>query len=244
MCGRYLLRADPRRLTRAFELSETPRDLPPRFNIAPTQPVPIVRNRPGRELTIMRRAESTAGRELVTVRWGLVPAWAKEPSIGNRMINARAEGIAEKPAFRAAFRARRCVVPASGFYAWQRRGKGPKRPYLIRRKDGEPIGFAGLWESWRDPATGEAVETCAIITCPPNELLAELHDRMPVILDPADYDAWLDPGHPAGAELLVPCPSDWLEAVPVSTRVNSPANDDESVVEPEGEPLPAQAALL
>ena len=130
------------------------------------------------------------------MRWGLIPAWAKEPSIGNKMINARAESVAEKPAFRAAFRSRRCIVPASGFYEWQRQGRGPKQPYLIRRKDGEPIGFAGLWEGWRDPASGEAVESCTIITCAPNELVAELHDRMPVILDPADYDRWLDPGAP------------------------------------------------
>jgi putative SOS response-associated peptidase YedK len=247
MCGRYLLRADARSLERAFgvtELSETPRDLAPRFNIAPTQAVPIVRNKPGRDLTIVRRTDGAAERELVSVRWGLVPAWAKDPAIGNRMINARAEGISEKPAFRAAFRSRRCIVPASGFYEWRRQGRGPKRPHLIRRKDGEPIGFAGLWETWRDPSTGDEVTTCTIITREPNELVAELHDRMPVILDPKDYDRWLDPKAPGAEELLRPCPSEWLEAVPVSTRVNSPANDDESVLRPEGEPLRAQGTLL
>jgi putative SOS response-associated peptidase YedK len=242
MCGRYMLRTDPHRLGRAFrldELRQIPRDLPIRFNIAPAQAVPIVR-----ELRIVRQAGDGAVRELATVRWGLIPAWAKEPSIGNKMINARAESVAEKPAFRAAFHSRRCIVPASGFYEWQRQGRGPKQPYLIQRKDGAPLGFAGLWERWHDRASSEAVETCTIITCAPNELMAELHDRMPVILDPADYDRWLDPEAPGAEELLRPCPAEWLEAVPVSTRVNSPANDDESILQSEGEPLKVQGALL
>jgi putative SOS response-associated peptidase YedK len=245
MCGRYLLHADPKLIERAFgaEFSQLPRELVPRFNIAPTQRVPIVRNRAGRELKIVRQAEG-AERELVTVRWGLIPTWAKDPAIGNRMINARAEGVPAKPAFRSAFRARRCIVPASGFFEWRQVGRGPKQPYLIRRKDGQPLGFAGLWERWTDPATGEAVETCTIITCVPNELMAELHNRMPVILDPADYGRWLDPSLPGGEELLRPCPTEWLEAMPVSTRVNSPRNDDESIIQPEGESLAAQRALL
>jgi putative SOS response-associated peptidase YedK len=250
LCGRYLLRADPALLERAFgfEFSQTARDLAadlrPRFNIAPTQLVPIVRNHPGRDLTIIRQSAGDGGRELVAARWGLIPAWAKDPAIGNRMINARAESVAEKPAFRAAFRARRCVVPASGFYEWRRRGKGPKQPYLIRRPGGAPLGFAGLWEAWTDRETGEEVTTCTILTCPANMLMAELHDRMPVILDPADYDAWLDPGRSGGPELLRPCPEEWLEAVPVSTRVNSPANDDETIIQPEGEALAAQGTLI
>jgi putative SOS response-associated peptidase YedK len=238
MCGRYLLDADVRRLERSFgpELSQKPRDLPLRFNIAPTQPVPIVRR------------DGAGGRELVTVRRGLIPAWAEEASIGGRLINARAEGIADKPSFRAAFRGRRCVVPASGFYEWQRWATGPKRPHLIRRRDWEPIGSAGLWESWRDPATGEAVESCVIVTCEPNELMAGLHDRMPVILAPDDYGTRLEAPPPAAAGLLRPCPAGWLEAVPVSTRVNNPANDDEGLIRPLGEPAtgpaPAQGALL
>jgi putative SOS response-associated peptidase YedK len=259
MCGRYLNNADPDLIARAFgldEFSQTARDLGgralrPRFNIAPTQLVPVVRNRTaeGQRLAIIRRADGAAERELVTVRWGLIPSWARDPAIGNRMINARAETVAEKPAFRAAFKARRCVVPASGFYEWKRQGRGPKQPYLIQRRDGQPMGFAGLWETWADPATGEVVTTCTIVTCAPNELMAELHDRMPVILDPADYDAWLDPADPRGAdprgaELLRPCPAEWLEAVPVSTRVNSPRNDDPSVIQPEGEELRAQGTLL
>ena len=248
MCGRYLLHADPELVARAFglEFSQTGRELGagvlrPRYNIAPTQHVPIVRNRAeGPKLAIIRRADGTAERELVVVRWGLIPEWAKDPAIGNRLINARAEGLAEKPAFRAASRSRRCVVPASGFYEWRRQGKGPKQPFLIRRKDGQPMGFAGLWETWTDRTTGEVVTTCVIVTCSPNELLAELHDRMPVVLDPKDYDAWLDSGDARGAALLRPCPAEWLEAVPVSTRVNSPANDDEGLVEPQCEELVAK----
>ena len=225
------------------EFSETPRDLALRFNIAPTQSVAIVRNRPGRELTIIRRADGSAERELASVRWGLIPAWAKDPAIGNKMINARAEGVSDKPSFRAAFRSRRCIVPASGFYEWQRQGRGPKQPYLIQRKDGEPLGFAGLWERWHDRASGEVIETCTIITCAPNELLAELHDRMPVILDPADYDRWLDPSaRRRGA--LAPVPGRVARGGAGSTRVNSPANDDESILQSEGEPLKVQGALL
>lgn len=244
MCGRYLLHADPALLERAFgfaEFSEMPQQLRPRFNIAPTQTVPIVRDVPGRSLQIVRKGGGN--RELALARWGLIPAWAKEASIGNRMINARAETVAEKPAFRSAFRARRCIIPASGFYEWRRRGSGPKQPYLVRRRDGAPMGFAGLWESWTDPETGEVVTTCTIITTEPNTLMAELHDRMPVILDPADYGAWLDPTR-GGLELLQPCPDDWLEAVPVSTRVNRPGNDDEGIIQPMGDTLTAQASLL
>lgn len=247
MCGRYVLRIPLELLRRAFgvdgsDLFAGRLDLEPRFNIAPTQSVPIVRGAGGRTVEILRAGEG--GRELVMARWGLVPAWAKEASIGSRMINARAEGIADKPAFRAAFRSRRCVVPASGFYEWQRRESGRKQPYLIRRADGAPIGFAGLWEAWRDPATGEQLTTCAIVTCPPNEVMAELHDRMPVILDPADYAAWLEAPAPAAADLLRPCPAEWLEAVPVSTRVNSPANDDAGLIEPVDDAAPSQGALL
>jgi putative SOS response-associated peptidase YedK len=156
------------------------------------------------------------------------------------MINARAETVAERPAFRAAFRSRRCAVPASGFHEWRRRANRPKRPFLIQRRDGRPMGLAGLWEAWTDPATGEAVTTCAIVTCPANELMAELHDRMPVILAPKDHDVWLDPADPRGAELLRSCPAEWLEAVPVSTRVNNPRNDDESAIQPKGGALRAQ----
>jgi putative SOS response-associated peptidase YedK len=155
MCGRYLLRADTRLLERAFgitEFSETPRDLA-RFNIAPSQSVAIVRNRPGRELTIIRRADGSAERELVSVRWGLIPAWAKDPSIGNRMINARAEGVSDKPSFRAAFRSRRCIVPASGFYEWQRQGRGPSSPTSSGARTGS---------RWALPAYGSVGTTARV----------------------------------------------------------------------------------
>ena len=240
MCGRYLLTASMRKLGLSFGFEEfSDIRIVPRFNVAPSQRVPIVRNQVGDELQIIRRQDGTATRELVPAKWGLIPGWAKDTSIGYKTINARAEGIAGKPAFRAAFRARRCIVPASAFYEWQHRGKGAKQPYMIRRVDQEPFGFAGLWEIWTDRGTGEVVTSCTIVTTEPNDLMAELHNRMPVILDPADHDAWLDPQDPRGPELLRPCPADWLEAVPVSTRVNSPRNDDPGIIEPEGEPMRA-----
>ena len=219
MCGRYLLRAPLDELQQAFGFPERP-NLAPRYNIAPTQPVPIVR----------LRADGR-GRELALVRWGLVPPWAKDAAIGSRMINARAEGITEKPAFRGAFRKRRCLVPADGFYEWRKVAGGGKRPVLIRRRDGAPFAFAGLWERWRGPEG--PLDTCTIVTTDANALLAPIHDRMPVILDPADHERWLDPSRPGAEELLRPCPDDRLEAVPVSTRVNSPRNDDPSLLEPE-----------
>lgn len=243
MCGRFPLTSPLAEMRRVFRFDERP-NLAPRYNVAPTQTVPIVRNRSDREMAIIRQAGEGAGRELVMARWGFIPSWAKDASIGYKMINARAEGITEKPAFRAAFKARRCIIPADGFYEWQRRPDGTKQPYLIRRRDGAPIGFAGLWETWKDRGSGEEITSCTIITCPPNELMAELHNRMPVILDPADYDLWLDAQHPAGIELLRPCPADWLEAVPVSTRVNSPRNDDATIIEPVGEPLGPPPTLL
>jgi putative SOS response-associated peptidase YedK len=194
--------------------------------------VHIVRQRPGRAMTIIRQASEGRGRELVTARWGLVPSWAKDLRIGSSLINARAETVASKLAFRQAFKARRCIIPSDGFYEWQRRADGPKQPYLIRRRDRQPFGFAGLWEVWRDKAVGEEITSCTIITCEANAVLAELHDRMPVILDPADYDRWLDPGVPGAEELLRPCPDDWLEVVAVSTRVNNVRNDDAGLIEP------------
>lgn len=217
MCGRYLLRAPLDLLQRAFRFGERP-NLAPRYNIAPTQTVPIV-----------RRARGGEGRELALVRWGLVPAWAKDLSIGSRMINARAEGIATKPAFRAAFKARRCLVPADGFYEWAKLD-GRKQPMLIRLRSGEPFAFAGLWEIWRSP--DGPLETCAIVTTEPNAVTAPIHNRMPVILDPDDYNRWLDPSRPGGEELLRPCPAEWLEAYPVSPKVNSPRNDAAELIEP------------
>ena len=238
MCGRYQLTTSMRRLGLSFgfdEFSEI--RITPRFNIAPSQRVPIVRNEVGAELEIIRRAEGGTTREAVMARWGLIPAWAKNAAIGYKTINARAEGLAGKPAFRDAFKRRRCIVPASGFYEWKRPAKGAKQPHLIRRTDGELIGFAGLWETWTDRETGQLVTSCTIVTCEPNELMSQLHNRMPVILAPADYDAWLDPSDLRGPELLRPCPTEWLEALPVSTRVNSPKNDDPSIFEPDNAAL-------
>ena len=217
MCGRFLLKSPLVRLQGHFGFAERP-NLAPQYNIAPTQTVPIV-----------RRRKSEEGRELAFVRWGLVPFWAKDLSIGSRLINARAEGIAEKPAFRDAFKARRCLVPADGFYEW-RKIDGGKQPMLVRLRSGEPFGFAGLWERWRGPEG--PVETFTIVTTDPNAVTAPIHNRMPVILDPADYDQWLDPTKPDGQALLRPCPDDWLEACPVSTKVNSPRNDSADLIEP------------
>jgi putative SOS response-associated peptidase YedK len=172
---------------------------------------------------------------LARLRWGLIPSWAKDPAIGNRMINARAETVAEKPAFRAAFRRRRCLVVADGFYEWARGGK-PRQPYFIRMHDDRPFAFAGLWESWQGPDEGP-VESCTLLTTEPNELLEPIHNRMPLILGEDDYDQWLDPAlqRPDALQpLLRPLPSDQMTAEKISTYVNSPANDDPRCIEPVG----------
>jgi len=214
MCGRYSLIVDASVLAGVFEI-EPPQNFKPRFNIAPTQTVPIVRA--GRE----------APREWAEVRWGLVPSWAKDPKIGARMINAREETVAEKPSFRSAVKNRRCLVPADGFYEWVATGGG-KRPHFIHFADGRPFAFAGLWERW-DRGGDQPLDTCTIITTTPNDLVAGLHDRMPVILPPEVFTEWLDP-HPLAEnrlhDLLVPHPAEDMEAIPVSTFVNKPANDD------------------
>jgi putative SOS response-associated peptidase YedK len=192
----------------------------------------------------VRRTRDGAGRELILVRWDLVPHWADDVSIGNRLINARAEAVERTPAFREAYRRRRSLVPANGFFEWRKEGKR-RQPLLVRRKDGAPFAFAGLWERWRQP-DGQVLRSCTIITCPPNELVAPVHDRMPVILGPADVERWLDPEAANRRELLKPCPAEWLEAVPVGPRVNSPDNDDPECITPLVEPEreQAQARLL
>jgi putative SOS response-associated peptidase YedK len=194
------------------------RPLRPRYNIAPSQSALVV------------RLDQEGRREGALLRWGLIPFWAKDEKIAYKTINARAETVASAPAFRAAYRRRRCIVPATGFYEWKRLQRG-KQPYRIRPADAPLFGFAGLWESWRAP-TGEAIETYTILTTDANELMRELHNRMPVILAPADYGAWLDADHPDAQALLKPCPPERMTAYPVSARVNSPANDDESVIAP------------
>jgi putative SOS response-associated peptidase YedK len=215
MCGRFVTR-DQAAIERYFNVSSHQYTLFDRYNVAPSTEVPVIRDLEGR-------------RVLSGMRWGLIPSWAKDVKIGYKMINARAETVATKPAFRAAYKARRCLIPASGFYEW-RRDVEPKQPYYIHRQDGEPIGFAGLWEIWKD--ADRTMESCAIITTTANALMAELHDRMPVILDPQDYDWWMTGRTEEVGQLLAPCPAEWLEAYPISRRVNSPRNEGPELLSP------------
>lgn len=227
MCGRFSLQASGREIAERFELPEAP-DLEPRFNIAPGTDVPIVRVR------------STGERALELRRWGLVPRFSRDPASGVRMINARAETLAERPAFREAFRRRRCLLPADGFYEWQRRGRH-KQPFYVRRADGDLFAFAGLYERWVG-AGGEVVDSCALVTTEPNACMRNIHDRMPVILAPDGYARWLErgPGDPGALRaLLRPCPSEWLEVRPVSTRVNDPKNEGAACIEPLVETQPS-----
>ena len=223
MCGRFTLQSPADDIRYLFDL-EDPVDLPPRYNIAPTQDVACI---------VRPRGEDR--RRLRMMRWGLVPFFAKDPSVGSRMINARSETVAEKSSFREAFQRRRCLVVADGFYEWEKTAAG-KQPWHIRRKDRGVLAFAGLFERWR-PSSGRALETCTIVTTRANELVLPLHDRMPVVLDVRHFDLWLDPeeGSPALLlPLLTPCASVEMEAVRVSRLVNSPANDDPRCLEPAG----------
>jgi putative SOS response-associated peptidase YedK len=237
MCGRFTLTDPDQDLAVQFNLPEIP-DMPPRYNIAPTQSVAAVR--------VVTSERMVPSRELALLHWGLIPFWAKDPKIGARMINARSETAAEKPAFRAAFRRRRCLVVADGFYEWQKTDRG-KQPFYVRLRDGRPFAFAGLWEHWKgpesvsgsgDPAQSTAIESCTLLTTTPNDLLRRIHNRMPVILHPADYDLWLDP-ELQEAERLQPLlgayPPEEMEAYPVSRFVNKPANDDPRCIEPQAE---------
>lgn len=214
MCGRFALTASPEQITEQFALATTPQ-LAPRYNIAPSQPVAAV-----------RQNRDTKQRELVHFHWGLIPSWAKDPSIGYKMINARSETAAEKPSFRNALKYRRCLVPASGFYEWQKVGKG-KQPHYIHLAESEPFAIAGLWEHWQS-ADGSEIESVTLLTTTPNEVMRPLHDRMPVILHPDDYSLWLDPLATQAdllQPLLRPFPAEQMTAYPVSTLVNSPSND-------------------
>ena len=220
MCGRFTQAAPGEVVADLFQLAAAPA-LAPRYNIAPTQDVAAVRVGTG------------GGRELVALRWGLLPPWARDGAAAARMINARAETLAEKPAFRAAFRARRCLIVADGFYEWRRHGAA-REPYYFARRDARPFGFAGLWERWRSEGSGP-VESCAIITTAANELVAPVHDRMPVILDPAEFRLWLDPearDPDALARLLRPRVGAGMRAHPVSALVNDPRNDVPACREP------------
>jgi putative SOS response-associated peptidase YedK len=214
----------PKSMLEALFGLEIAGELPPRYNIAPSQPVAAI------------RAGGSGARELTLLQWGLIPSWAKEPAIGSRMINARAETAAEKPSFRAAMKRRRCLIPASGFYEWTRVGAA-KQPFFVRMKGGRPFALAGLWEQWCGE-DGSELETCAILTTSPNELAAKIHPRMPVIIAPGDYGRWMDPANekPGTLEpLLRPYPAGEMEAHPVSRHVNNPRNDDPACIEPAGD---------
>jgi putative SOS response-associated peptidase YedK len=219
MCGRFALFASGEEVVERFRLRESPL-FEPRYNVAPTQAVAAVR-------------AMSAGNELTRLRWGLVPSWASDLSIGNKLLNARCETVADKPSFRAAFRQRRCLIPASGFYEWQKQGGGRKQPYFIRPRDGGLFAFAGLWERWHDPR-GETVESCTILTTEANELMQPLHDRMPVIVDPASDRVWLDPHSSADSlrALFVPFASDRMEAIPVNPWVSNPKHEGPQCLEP------------
>lgn len=218
MCGRFTRRTPAKEIARFFQV--TVPDMQPRFNIAPSQSVATIRLSPERQT-----------RELAMLRWGLVPFWADDSTIGYKMINARAETVAQKPAFRKAFAHRRCLIVADGFYEWKKTN-GRKQPFLVHRKDDQPFAFAGLWERWEGES--ERIESCTIVVTEANELVKPIHDRMPVILHPADYEVWLDPACEDKETLqgmLSPFPSAELEAYPVSPMVNNPKNDVEDCVE-------------
>ena len=221
MCGRFTLFEADNILSKEFGVSGIP-PLSPRYNISPSQPVAAV-----------RAAPAGSGRELALLRWGLIPSWSKDPATGNRLINARAETARDKPSFRNAFRRHRCLIPTNGFYEWQRQERG-KQPYFVRMRDDRLFAFAGLWDRWESPDKG-VIETCTILTTAANAVLSPIHDRMPVILPPAEYARWLDPGlldTDSLGPLLVPFPAEDMLASPVSPRVNAPTVDDEKCMAP------------
>lgn len=235
MCGRFAFYSPHEAMVDVFELPEDTPAVQPRWNVAPTQFVATVRARPG-----------DAGgrlRELAMLHWGLVPSWAKERAIGHRMINARADTLAEKPAFRAAFRRRRCLVLADGYYEWRAAGPGAgpsgKQPYFIRPEHGRPVGMAGLWERWRDPQSGDPLESCVIVTTDAMDTLRNIHERMPVVIPRERFAEWLDPANDdvsALAPLLDPANAGPLVATPVARRVNSPRNEGPELIEPQVAP--------
>jgi putative SOS response-associated peptidase YedK len=229
MCGRYRLSRRKQIIEEHFDSISGEEDWNPRYNIAPTQPVPIIRQHP-----------KEPRRELSLVRWGLIPSWAKETSGSAQMINARSETAATRPAFRDALASRRCLVPADGFYEWLRTGRA-KQPYCFEVNAGELFAFAGLWERWKDPS-GQWIKSCSILTTTPNAVTSAVHDRMPVILDRVNYDLWLDPGIKnvdALSEMLRPYDARMMRCYPVSTRLNQVQNDDAEFAKPiELEPAP------
>jgi putative SOS response-associated peptidase YedK len=221
MCGRYTLTTRPRRLAEFFGLGDEP-SLDPRWNVAPGTTVPVVR-------------EEAGERRLVRMKWGLVPSWASDPSIGNRLLNARCETVAGKPAFRSAYRQRRCLLPADGFYEWQAQGRR-KQPYYFRLRDGDVFALAGLWEAWRSPEG--MLETCTVLTTQANDLVRPVHERMPVILAQGDLRAWLHAEEQSdGTEerLFAPFPADRMEALAVGVWVNRAGNEGPQCVQPAGQ---------
>jgi putative SOS response-associated peptidase YedK len=224
MCGRYRVSKRKREIEEHFKAAseESEEEWIPRYNVAPTQPVAVIRQHPKEPV-----------RKLSMMRWGLIPSWAKDASGSARMINARLESAATQPAFRDAMKSRRCLIPADGFYEWKKNGK-IKQPYCFEVNGGKLFAFAGLWDRWKNP-NGEWIRSCSILTTRPNAATAPVHDRMPVILDPNDYDLWLDPGMNdtgAAAELLKPFDAQRMRAYPVSLRINNANNDDEESARP------------
>lgn len=230
MCGRFVSASPPDELAKYFGAAEPEGGLEPSFNVAPTNEVYVVRAADG-------------NRQLGALRWGLVPFWAKDLKIGSKMINARAETVAEKPAFRKAYQQRRCLIPADGFYEWAKvEGQKAKQPYFIHRPDGEPVVFAGMWERWKPrledgktvDESAEVIETCTILTCTPNKTMATIHNRMPVLLAPAVWDDWLSPDTDIDyiGTLLKPAPDDLLALQPISTAVNNVRNKGEELIVP------------
>lgn len=218
MCGRFAITATPSMIASHFELTES-FELPPNYNITPSQQIPVVRINEGE-------------RGLSFMRWGLIPHWAKDEKIGYRMINARSETVFEKPAFRNAAKSRRCLIPASGFFEWQK-AEGQKQPYYVKLRDRDLFAFAGLWESWQK-SENERVESCSILTTGANELMLPIHDRMPVILAPTDYDLWMQPDFDVKrlSALLRPPPSQEMAAYPVSQAVNNPRHNQPDCIVP------------
>lgn len=220
MCGRFTLTTDPKKITEAFD-AKAPDQLTPRYNIAPTQPIAVIANNNRAQVELFH--------------WGLIPPWAKDPKIGNRMINARGETLGEKRSFKTPYKRRRCLVITDGFYEWRKTPNSKtKTPMYIKLREDDLFAFAGLWESWTTP-DGDTILSCTIITTEPNEFMADIHNRMPVILPPDAYDRWLDPAERQPAELqdlLKPYPAEAMTAHQVSTLVNNPRNDSPQCVEP------------
>jgi putative SOS response-associated peptidase YedK len=226
MCGRYRLSRRKQIIEEHFDAVSGEQDWSPRYNVAPTQPVPAIRQNPKEPV-----------RELSLLRWGLIPSWSKDSSGAARMINARSETVDTLPAFRDALKSRRCLIPADGFYEWQRTGR-TKQPYCFEVNNGELFAFAGIWDRWKDGG-GNWIRTCSILTTTPNAVTSAIHDRMPVILDPGHYDLWLDPGMKdakAATELLRPFDARLMTCYPVSSRVNLVTNDDEECSRPVARP--------